>query len=381
MSVALHLSTVKGGNLKTMNQLVIYGGGAAVQQLPKALRAAVAAANSVGAALAIIKKSSWYLSQANNARKAIVNAFTRGIGGGATGGVQRNVIPKVTSTRAAFQRGTVTGSIVQAHREYVQDVSPTSAAFSLAKFQISPSDRVLFKSLAYISRCFDKYRFKKLRFVYTPSCATTTSGRVAGAFEYDLNDTAPLNKVDLYAMEASRRGPFFEPMSWDMTPTGWMDVSLTGAEPKLSCPGYFVFASMECDTTGVKGELYVEYEVELKISSKFVPVQQNFLITNAAGLLTSGHSSTGDAITYISGQTVFFNIEGTFVMCLSVVNAAAGNLSVSANAGVTFSASRSASSTTSAMLAATITATKGGSFIMGAPPTTASQITMTLVEA
>lgn len=365
-----------------MSQLVVYGGSAAMQHLPKALRAAVAAAKSAGAAVAIIKRSAWYLGQANSARQAIVKAFTNSISGwgGGGGGVQRNVVPKVQTNRAMYQRGAVTGSIVQSHREYVMDVSPTSAAFEKQKLIISPSDRILFKSLAYISRCFDKYRFRKLRFVYVPSCATTTGGRVAGAFEYDLNDPEPTGKVDLYAMEGSKRGPFFENLSWDMTPTGWLDVSLTGAEPKLSCPGYFIFAMMECDSVGVKGELYVEYEVELKIATKFVPVAQALAVAQTLGV-AANFTTSGDGVAKIVAQTIVFNVAGTFLLIMSTVNSALGTIAFTPGPDVVSGGTRNAQSATASLVTLTVTVQRNSFVTMVLHTAIVGNVTLSITEA
>lgn len=200
-----------------------------MQQLPKALRTVVGAARTVGEAVALIKRSAWYLSLAKRAQQSVVAAFQSGAASLTPPrqpnkgiiGIQQ---PAMSTQRIAYNRGSVSGSITQRHREFVMDVKGT-AGFEVNQFLISPSNRDLFKSLSYIARCFDKYRFLKLRFVYVPSCSNAVGGRVASAFEYNPTDPPPVDKQEVYAMEGSKRSPYYERQSIDMTPGAWLNVN------------------------------------------------------------------------------------------------------------------------------------------------------------
>lgn len=51
--------------------------------------------------------------------------------------------------------------------------------------------------LAQIGDLYSKFRWRRLRIIYSPKCPTTTSGSVVMAFTYDRNDGAPVSRTQL----------------------------------------------------------------------------------------------------------------------------------------------------------------------------------------
>jgi len=137
------------------------------------------------------------------------------------------------------------------------------------------------------------YRFHKLRFIYRPSCSTATAGYIAVGFDFDFYDTAP-SKAAILAWQYSSKGAVWETVSVDASSSSRVAIdryctirSNTGDSRFDQLGNIYVLAGSATSITAIDvGELYVSYDVELKIPELNIPpaVYSSFTDTNIASL-------------------------------------------------------------------------------------------------
>lgn len=88
------------------------------------------------------------------------------------------------------------GSITIKNRELVID---SLAPGALGTMFISPTNKNMYPWLASIAAGYEKYRFKRLSFMFRSTAATTASGLAYLAIDYDPGD-APTNTIDARSM-------------------------------------------------------------------------------------------------------------------------------------------------------------------------------------
>lgn len=176
----------------------------------------------------------------------------------------RNRVPKPKlSTRR--------DGICVSHREFLFDVIGTGT-FSTTKKEINPGLASSFPWLCQMAPNYESYKFKRLRFEYVPTCATSETGSVYLGVEYDATDPVPTNKQTLAAWdETSYSSP------WITNNHNCKASNLAkrtsyfvrnGAIPpsddiRLYDTGYLVVATQGNATTAPIGEIWVDYEVDL----------------------------------------------------------------------------------------------------------------------
>lgn len=156
--------------------------------------------------------------------------------------------------------------------DMVTDIS-AERIFGVTTFRVNPGNGLLFPRLSAPSRVFEKYRFRKLRFLYRPISAATRSGAVVLEMETDVYDTIPTTKEEMLNHQNSARGLPWDAFQLDVAPKDLhprpqMFIRSEGFAPsdydaRLDDLGELhLGVSVDSDDPIVIGELWVEYDVD-----------------------------------------------------------------------------------------------------------------------
>lgn len=174
------------------------------------------------------------------------------------------------------------GDVIVIHREYISDLlaSATAGAFAVLGVPINPGNSAMFPWLSQLAENFESYTFKTLKFLFETSAATSTPGTVLMAVDYDVSDSVPASKLEMMSYRDATRSPAWECNVLDCTKedlhkrkTYYVnDVSSSGGsfapsvlnDLRLDDVGELLIASSNSSANAQLGEMYVEYEVELK---------------------------------------------------------------------------------------------------------------------
>jgi hypothetical protein len=128
-----------------------------------------------------------------------------------------------------------------------------------------------------IATRYESYKFKKLNFEYVPRVATSLSGTVILSVDFDANDPGPDTKAEQLTYDGTVCGPVWSGCKYSCTKANMQKFAekftragiLTDSDLKTTDVGVLYAAVVGCynpvgtEYTGVLGELWVEYEVEL----------------------------------------------------------------------------------------------------------------------
>jgi hypothetical protein len=164
------------------------------------------------------------------------------------------------------------GAVRIKHREFFSDITGSALAFGVRAFiPVNPANSEMFPWLSALATRYESYKFHSLKVIYEPLVPTSSFGVVLMAIDYDATDLPPGSKSQMMSYDGAVRGSV------------WLDVSLNSSKANLQkipvkytldhAPGanqdlklynvgtLIVAMAGTLDTT-VKGELYVEYDVE-----------------------------------------------------------------------------------------------------------------------
>lgn len=151
----------------------------------------------------------------------------------------------------------------------------TLAGDILYKQEISPS-LFLETRLRQFADLYQRYRFRKIHFLYEPVANATQSGQVLGFADFDVDNQLSLNTPENLSIAAAHQGEaitqIWEPMLFDMgqvfsftdlyTEAGASD----GSDARLSVQGVFYLIAASVIQSGIPlGNIYVDYEIEFSI--------------------------------------------------------------------------------------------------------------------
>jgi hypothetical protein len=188
-----------------------------------------------------------------------------------------------------------------------------STAFAATSYVCQPALQTLFVWLQSIAGNFEKYRFRRLRFIFETENATSQAGSIIFSFDFDPLDAVPVSKQDVMSNRCSVRGaPWQEfaldvPVSdmqhdWYFTRSGSVP---SGADQRLYDAGNFLVCSQ--NASGATGEVYVEYEIELLTpQANIQPVSGKF---SGSTSLTATNLVGADAA-YVTGSNVGWTLNG-----------------------------------------------------------------------
>lgn len=186
--------------------------------------------------------------------------------------------------------------------------SPASAGQILFTQQISPSLFVNTR-LQQFSSLYQRYRFRRIHFVYEPVANATQSGQLLGFADFDVDNILTTNNPDNMNIGAAHQGQaitqIWDPKRFDMgqlftftdlyTEAGAEDAS----DPRLSIQGvFYVLAASAIGNNLPLGNIYVDYEIEFSIpflSTSRVVSDRNSAQTVA---VTTTHAYASDLYTF-----------------------------------------------------------------------------------
>jgi len=154
------------------------------------------------------------------------------------------------------------------HREYIANISP-SGNFTPRKVEINPGLKDTYPWLSGVAPNFQKYKFRKLRFVYETAQSTFIPGMVMFAPNFNVIDDLPYDKGAMLQLSHAKRAPVWQNFAMDI-PLKEMESykyyfvrTTTVSNLLLTDPLYLIVATDAVSTDiAYCGELWIEYEIE-----------------------------------------------------------------------------------------------------------------------
>jgi len=213
-------------------------------------------------------------------------------------------------------------------KEYVQDI-PGSVAFAATQFQCNPGLNNLFAWLSGQALFYQEYTVKNLKFTFETEKATSLSGKVMYAFLQDSADPLPASKQEMLENLIKASGaiwePFVLPVNMGNFPalgksrfirSGTLAANL---DLKTYDIGQLIVATQGMADTSLVGELYVEYDIELRTPLQSAAQLATALSVQLIGVTPSQTSQFGVTPTVqgglnvtATGNTITFNTTGQF---------------------------------------------------------------------
>ena len=231
--------------------------------LPTAVRTMVSGYNSAAQIVKAVKKTAWFLSKSNNVRRQIIASL--GAGGGAQNQAPVAINTRIPARAPRYRPGRASGSMVISHREYLGEISGNTT-FGVTSWQVNPGLSTTFPWLSTISNSYEQYKILNMKFSYVNIAATSERGRVTMAFDYDVLDDAPVSKYELFQVEGATEGALWSTLDMTIKPSAKLFTRpglITGTDLKTYDHGQLLVGVSNAADTTVKGELFVEYSVEL----------------------------------------------------------------------------------------------------------------------
>lgn len=220
--------------------------------------------------------------------------------------------PKIVSSK---------GNVVVSNREYVGYVA-NSTSFTLTPYACNPGLSNLFPWLSNIANSYDRYRFKRLQFLFISSTSTATTGRLAMVWNYNAADPPPTTKAGALSI-----APAVECNSWSSTElnvpvTGLIHYTRDGMPNTIDIKttdmgALYIVTDLGANTNTI-GELYIQYEIEFMNPHANIPpftelYSTSSAITNVFPVATTrlGTDRVGDTLV---SNTIRFNATGRYLV-------------------------------------------------------------------
>lgn len=185
------------------------------------------------------------------------------------------------------------------YKEYVQDIAG-SVAFATTQFQVNPGLSNLFAWLAGQALFYQEYTLKSLKFCFETEKATTLSGKVMFAFLQDSADAAPASKQEMLENLLKASGAIWQAFSLSISMQNFPALGRSrfirsgslaaNLDVKTYDIGQLIVATQGMADATLAGELYVEYEIELR-----TPLQSAAQFATALSAKVVGLGSVAEA--------------------------------------------------------------------------------------
>jgi len=174
--------------------------------------------------------------------------------------------------------------VIQNTESFFDVTTGVAGAFTPVRVAIWPAQTVWLNGI-YLS--FSKFRWKKVRLIYVPTCATSAAGAVSMGFTYDNQDTNPTTMNRIQALYNSVTAPSWggaegaglltgttfpsipgtavamdldvSRMSQPWYPTG---VAAAGIDLNQQVPAFLQFGSAGGPASTGIGTIFIKYEIE-----------------------------------------------------------------------------------------------------------------------
>lgn len=140
----------------------------------------------------------------------------------------------------------------------------------MRKFAINPGVPKSFPWLSAMATAFETYTVHKLKYTYAPSVSTSTAGSIALAIDYDALDQDPRDKTQMLSYKSSTRSALWQAASLNVNMVDTMGLSrrkftrdgdVSGDLKTYDVGTLYIYT--EGQTSGLLGELWVEYDISL----------------------------------------------------------------------------------------------------------------------
>lgn len=263
--------------------------------------------------------------------------------------VSKNSLATNSNGPPLFHNRGSDGSIVLNHREFLQDVTG-STAFTLSNFSINPGQSSTFPFLSLIAANFEQYEFLGLVYEFKTTSATAVSstntalGVVVMSTNYDVQDPNFSSKQQMEAYQYTTSSvpscsmihpvecnPRMNTLSNMYIRTGSVP---SGADQRFYDLGNFQIATVGMQAAATIGELWVSYSVRLLRPKIPTPLGVNLL--EAHYTLVPVSAAMGTTPVKQSGSNLTLGITTT-TLTLPFVGRYLLNLAISAATSVTAS--------------------------------------------
>lgn len=155
------------------------------------------------------------------------------------------------------------------HREFVSDING-SVGFAVTAIALNPGLNGSFPWLSRIAANFESYRFRKLCISFSTESATTATGTVILAVDYDPADSAPTSKTQVLSYRGTVRSSPWSPSCHDSLPEDlnkrksyYTRAGTVNADLALYDVGNLYVCTQGMAGATLVGEIWIDYEVEL----------------------------------------------------------------------------------------------------------------------
>jgi len=164
------------------------------------------------------------------------------------------------------------GNTIVSHREMIDTFAIGSNPYVVeAAYPINAGDPNTFPWLSGIAMHYEKYRFRQLRFFWSPSCPSTAVGTVALVLDSDAADPQPSTLVEAFSHEGSVSGAPWNSIAFVATAPMLSPIRYTASAlvPNTDIKTYdlgtlyLISSSAAVGVGQATGLLWVEYVVEL----------------------------------------------------------------------------------------------------------------------
>lgn len=235
---------------------------------------------------------------------------------------------------------TIKNGMILKHKTFISSISG-STTYSAQELKANPGLTGSFPWASRMAARFEKYRFKSLTFHYYSVVATSNAGVVSMSFDYDVMDALPAAKY----IQAETT-PFVEGNNWSSfsmkvpVDSEWRYIrqgEVATADLKTYDAGKLIIATEYAAGNTVVGELYVDYEMELKNPTEATALYQTIVGNGTSAspwqnTLIYGTSQpfigTGNTLTFIANGEFVFNymIYGTGITAIAMPIVSVGSI-------------------------------------------------------
>jgi len=314
----------------------------------------------------------------------VASAYSKGVKGSK---------PKITRS---MERGLE--SIRVTHREFIGNVTGTTAFAVANQIPLNPGLNTSFPWLSNVANNYEQYRVNKMRFEYLTRTGTNVPGSVLLAPDYDVLDAAPLSEAVMSNYEDIAEDAPWKDNCCVLRPAAMHAIGpkkfvrsgpVAASDQKTYDVGNFFLATV--DGTAVSwGKLWVEYDISFfvpQLNPSGPPIFLGGIVfgggtLNAANPLGSApaqdpqaagfSTSTASALTFTQTGSILvsYNVTGTGVTGATITPSAGAAL---IGSSVIFNAAA-----TSGTVSSTFTVVPGSILTFGATATTVTSSNVTL---
>lgn len=185
---------------------------------------------------------------------------------------------KAVKSRLPLMNGRRSPVYTVDHRELVAEIKAPGLAQAYDSVVINPANIAMFPWLHKVAEPYDTYKFKSLRILYEPACATSTTGAITMGINYDVTDAVSATTAGITSYPGSISIPLWSNGSIVADPSRLHPNGVPkyvepecggsysfGGTPLQSYAGRFMVLTdvTNVATSSLLGRLYVEYSIEL----------------------------------------------------------------------------------------------------------------------